>query len=207
MSISHLNNNQRAYLPFKGNSNDNKNSNGMTFIAGSTVLGGLIGSATPERYFIKTPEQVTPESLTKLLQDSLQYSAQLGKKGLEALHRTVNSALANFDGLIEKHCAAAGENVTECMVKDKSNAKRLPKEVFEQFQAESFNKLKSLVPKEPVWQSTAKGAAIAGGVSFGLVVISKILSEIPPPEDMYKRYERTPSITIKQLELEQDLIS
>lgn len=209
MSISHLNNDKRAFLPFKGNSGDNNKSGpATTFVAGSAVLGGIVGAATPERYFIKTSNKVTPENLRNLLKDSLQYSSQLGNKGLETLHKTINSALNHFDGLIEKYCGTSGENVAVCAIKNKDNAKRLPQEVFEQFQAETFNKLKNLVPREPLWQSTAKGAAIAGGMAFGLVVMSKVLSEIPPPpEDMYKRYEKTPSLTIKHLQMEDEMLS
>ncbi len=179
MSIGHINK-----IPiFKSNSNKKdpkQNSGEGSFIAGSAALGGAIGASVPKRYFIQTPDDITIENLNNLLNNPSKYSKKLGEKRAETLQNAIKSALSDFTKFTQEKGQNIGKKITDALLTENNSLKQ--KEKLEKIRESNFKNLKKLVPKEHMLKSAAKGTAIGGGIAFGIVVMSKILSQISPPE-------------------------
>lgn len=177
-------------LPFKGNpQKEEKDSSSMPFIAGSTAIGAVVGALTPERLVIKNSDEVTQEHLSELLKTADSHVQKLGKVGVETLKTAASSALNAIKAFTDKPDA-------------KEDASMFSETSIEALQEAHFKTLKKLVPTEPVWHSTARGAAIGGSIALGIVVAAKVLDEISPPKDNYAEYQKNAnaSQTIKSFE-------
>lgn len=184
-------------LPFKGhNKEDKKKDDPFLFIAGSTALGSGIGALSPERLIIKNQNEVTPENLANLIKNPLKYAKQLGSKGAETLQKTLKStqeALLDFSAIAKGNSSAIGKKVSTILNSEAHTPHKLAKEVASHFEAKGteemqgilFEDLKHIVPKESRINSSARGAIIGGSIATGLVVMSKILEQSTPPEEIY----------------------
>jgi len=182
MSCGHINKIGVA-VPFKGNTKDNeKTGSSVPFIAGAAAVGAVIGAKTPERLIIKSAGDVTPENLQKLLK-SLSETAKNAEKSaakkLTNLTNKVNSALHEVQKSLTKNEKEAPLSEAASLFDPKKLGK---------IQEKNFNKLKDLIPKEPALHSATKGAAIAGSIAVGIVVLSKVFPDTRPSEHIYNEH-------------------
>ena len=166
-------------VPFKGNTkNKEKNGSSAPFIAGAAAIGAVAGAKSPESLIIKEVSDVTPKNLKKILSDSAKYAGKSLTQKQVNLNNALNSALKEISGFFTKK----GQKITGSAI---AGASLFNSENLVKLQEKNFNNLKNLIPKEPVLHSAAKGAALAGSIAVGLVVMSKIFPDAQPAEFIY----------------------
>jgi hypothetical protein len=166
-----------ASLPFRGRTNnEEKRSNSLPFVATSAAIGAGIGLLTPERKVFKTAEEVTAEHLSEVLKNAAEHTKNFTVGAAEKFKNAVKTAYSEINGFATKPVPPKADN----NIFSEANVENL--------QEKHFKELKKLAPTEPVIHSTARGAAIGGGIALGLVVTSKLLDQLSPPKDIYTDY-------------------
>lgn len=186
-------------LPFKGNSKDNENNNSsLPFIAGSAVLGGGIGALTPEKIFLQDSSEITKDNLKNLLETSSQHKSLISRSQLKKYRGAIRSALTELNKFVAEKTGL--QATSSAPAKPAEDASMFASERFMQLQESNFEKIKKYAPVEPRWQGATKGAVLGGSIALGLTVMSKLLSESKPPEDISTDYWESPlmSLSIKQ---------